>query len=407
MLREHVVRRATRARKARSGDLPHDVAVFADLLHSLGASVSPSACLQAVRALTFVRLDRRRDFRAALECCLTGSTENSGLFDLVFDTFWSAEDGQIPLPRGESEAAGEGDTVRGAGDLPAQSTEPATPGRPDRDGLAGQATYSRARGQAGGVTFRQRREIDELSRRLARALGTAAGRRLVTAERGHQVDLRETMRHNLRYGDEILVLRRTTPRRDRPRVVVLCDVSSSMRPYTPLFLGFVHSLTKTVRQVESAVFNVELVMVTELFRRTRLNRALAWLSHHEVALSGGTRIGHCLNGFLDDLERRGALRPDTIAVILSDGWDVGEADLLRDGMRRLRGQVGRVVWCDPHAASTDFRPQVQGLRLALPYVDDYLDFSSVSALSGLVARLEKRPSTALLKREDPDEFTAP
>ncbi|HEV7976036.1 alpha/beta fold hydrolase, partial [Amycolatopsis sp.] len=160
-----------------------------------------------------------------------------------------------------------------------------------------------------------------------------------------------------------------------PRVVVLCDVSSSMRPYTPLFLGFVHSLTKTVRQVESAVFNVELVMVTELFRRTRLNRALAWLSHHEVALSGGTRIGHCLNGFLDDLERRGALRADTIAVILSDGWDVGEADLLQDGMRRLRGQVGRVVWCDPHAASTDFRPQVQGLRLALPYVDDYLDFS--------------------------------
>jgi hypothetical protein len=390
MLRHHLLQRADRARMARSGDLRHDLVLFAELLRSVGATVSADACLQAMRALTFVHLERGRDFRAALECCLTGSAENRALFDVVFETFWSADDGKIPLPRGENEAAGGGDTVRGAGDLSAQAIEPASPGRPDRDGLAGQATYSRARGQGGKVTFRQRREIDELSRRLARALGTTVGRRLVAAERDERVDLRATLRHNLRFGDEILLLRHTTRRRDRPHIVVLCDVSSSMRPYTPLFLGFVHSLTKTARQVESAIFNVDVVMVTEVFRRTNLRRALAWLGHQEVVLSGGTRIGHCLHGFVDDLEHRGALRTDTIALILSDGWDVGDAELLQDGMRRLRGQVGRVVWCDPHAASADFRPQVQGLQLALPHVDDYLDFSSVSTLSNLVARLEKR-----------------
>ena len=105
-----------------------------------------------------------------------------------------------------------------------------------------------------------------------------------------------------------------------------------------------------------------------------------------MALSGGTRIGHCLHRFLDHLEQRSVQGPDAIALILSDGWDVGDADLLNDGMRRLRGQVGRIVWCDPNAAAAGYQPQVQGLRLALPYVDDYLDFSTVASLSQLAAR---------------------
>ena len=106
--------------------------------------------------------------------------------------------------------------------------------------------------------------------------------------------------------------------------------------------------------------------MTEVFRRTTLGQALRWLEQQQVALSGGTRIGHCLHRFLDHLELRSVQGPDTIALILSDGWDVGEADLLNDGMRRLRGQVGRIVWCDPNAAAAGYQPQVQGLRLALP-----------------------------------------
>ena len=49
------------------------------------------------------------------------------------------------------------------------------------------------------------------------------------------------------------------------------------------------------------------------------------------------------------------------ALAWSDGWDVGDADLLGDSMRRLRGQVGRIIWCDPHAAAVGYQPQVQGL----------------------------------------------
>jgi hypothetical protein len=169
---------------------------------------------------------------------------------------------------------------------------------------------------------------------------------------------------------------------------VLCDVSSSMMPYASLFLAFVHSLTKMVRHAEAAVFNVELAVVTEVFRDSTLRQALRWMDHQQAVLAGGTRIGHCLHGFSRHLETCSATGPASIALILSDGWDVGDADLLGDGMRRLRGQVGRIIWCDPHAAAVGYQPQVQGLRVALPYVDDYLDFSSVRSLSELVSRVE-------------------
>jgi hypothetical protein len=237
----------------------------------------------------------------------------------------------------------------------------------------------------------RRRDVEELARRLARTLGTARGRRPVPSARGEQIDLRASVRHALGHGGELVQLRHTRRRRDRARLVVLCDVSASMRPSTPLFLAFTHALTRSVRRMEVAVFDVDTVVLTEVFRRLELRPALAWLAAERVALAGGTRIGHCLHAFLDDVGPHGVLGPETTALVLSDGWDVGEPDLLSSGMHRLRSAVGRVVWCDPHAAATGFDPQVQGLQVALPFVDDHLDFSSVASLTGLVDRLAEPP----------------
>ena len=386
--RHHLLRRADQARAQRTGDLRHDLVVFAGLLRAVGVPVSPAASAQALQALTFVRLDQPRDFRSALECCLTSSAEERGFFEVVYEAFWSADDTSALPQRGSQEKSGSGDTVSTAGQITAQTANPAGPERPDQRGQASRAVYGRQRGKGGQVAAQPRREIDELTRRLARVLGTAPGRRVESGARGETVDLRASLRHNLRFGDELLLLRRTTVRRDHPRIVLLCDVSSSMLPSAPLFLAFTHALTKLVRRAESAIFNVELAVVTEVFRRTTLPQALRWLEQQQVALSGGTRIGHCLHRFLDHLEHRSGLGAGTIALILSDGWDVGDADLLRDGMRRLRRQVGRIAWCDPNAAAAGYQPQVQGLRTALPYVDDYLDFATVTSLSQLVERLE-------------------
>ncbi len=295
----------------------------------------------------------------------------------------SVQPGQAGAERDAAEAASDG-----AAAPQSEIGRPGPDGEAGRRRVAGRATWSRHAGEGGTVAAQPRREIDLLCRRLARALGSAPGRRLVTGPRGETVDVRASLRHNLRFGEELLLLQRASRRRDRPRIAVLCDVSSSMMPYASLFLAFVHSLIKLVRQAEAAVFNVELAVVTEVFRGSTLRQALRWMDHQQAVLAGGTRIGHCLHGFSRHLETCSVTGPASIVLVLSDGWDVGDADLLRDGMRRLRGQAGRIIWCDPHAAAAGYQPQVQGLRIALPYVDDYLDFSSARSLSELVSRVE-------------------
>ncbi|MBW0088044.1 VWA domain-containing protein [Pseudonocardia sp. KRD-184] len=375
-------------RRQRTGDLTHDVPLFGALLRDLGVPAPLSAVLRAVRAADTVPLERRADLQVALRSCLAASVEEAAVVDVVFGVFWSVEPPEV---LGLADESGGGDDgASGTGDPGGLDAAGIGNGARRVDGSARRASWSSSgtgRRVSAAVPERDRR-VEELARRCARALGTTRSRRRRPDQRGDLVDLRESLRHNLRYAGEVADLRRARQRRERARLVVLCDLSTSMQPYTPFFLAFVHALTKAARSVECAIFNVEVAMVTDVFRRMPLRPALAWLEHRSVSLAGGTRIGHSLHGFTGALEARGALAPTTTAIVLSDGWDVGDGDLLAREATRLRRQVGRLVWLDPHAAALDYRPQVAGLRTVWPFIDDYLDFSSVESLVGVVAHLE-------------------
>jgi uncharacterized protein with von Willebrand factor type A (vWA) domain len=313
------------------------------------------------------------------------------VFDVVFDTFWSEEDTRVAEL---SESGGKGESSRPGRSAGNESFAPPVPSR-SRSGpadgmLARRAVHSREPGSTGSVAAVGGREIEAVARRFARALGSSPSRRYAVGNRGQTIDVRASLRANLRFGEELFDLQHRSRRRDRAHLVVLCDISASMRPSVPLFLGFVHALTRLVRDVEAAVFNVELLMVTDVFRRSDRRRAFGWLGRQEAALAGGTRIGHCVHRFVSELESAGRLRPDTIALVLSDGWDVGETDLLEAAMRRLRNEVALLIWCDPHAAATAYQPQVQGMRIARRYCDHYLDFGSISALDALVSTITRK-----------------
>lgn len=376
-------------RRRRTGDLTADIALFGALLRDVGVPVPMAAVLRAVRAAESVGLEDREAMRVAMRSCLAASAEEAGVVGVVFDVFFSAEPPTVLAP---PPAAGDAQEERGSGEGAPEGGVDAAAGEGARrvDGSARRATWSRSgsgRRVSAPVPEADRRTT-ELARRCARALGTARSRRRRADQGGDVVDVRESLRHNLRFGGEVVHLRRTDRRRERARLVVLCDLSTSMQPFTPFFLTFVHALSRAVRTIECAIFNVEVAMVTEVFRRMPLGPALALLEHRSVSLAGGTRIGHCLHGFTTALEARGALAPSTTAMVLSDGWDVGDRDLLAREAARLRRQVGRLVWLDPHAAALGYRPQVAGLRTVWPSVDDYLDLSGPEALADVVAHLE-------------------
>jgi uncharacterized protein with von Willebrand factor type A (vWA) domain len=388
-----VIAAARRHRHRRTGDLGEDICLFVLVLREVGVPASVPALLLAIRAVAMVDLTRPDDVQAVLRACLTSGPEQGAAHDAAFPVFWAAEAaGVLPLVT-DPEAGGDDDAAGAGGDEGMPGTDLASTGEGAPVGPMRRAVYSGSgRDEAmHPVPFRERRQVEALARRLASALGTSRGVRTRTADQGDLIDLRDSLRHNLRYGEEMMVLRRSRPVPERSRLAVFCDVSSSMQPFTPLFLSFVHALTKSARSVESAIFNVDTAFVADVFRRRSLPEALAWLADRSISLAGGTRTGHCLHAFNESLEARGAFRSGTIALVLSDGWDVGDPELLDTELRRLRSQVSRLIWLDPHAASTDYQPQVMGLQKAWPYIDDYLDFSSLESLRDLVERVESRP----------------
>lgn len=359
--------------------------LFSELLRSCGVPVAGGAPVRAVRALDEIGIDRRDDVSDALRATLVADRPSARVFDLVFPVFWSSTDVLVTATEPDTEPAA--NAPGGAGGDERARAGP--DGDTHRDAQQSpRPTTSHRRGQPTSMPGLEEGEIDDVARRIVRALARTPGRRRRPASAGDLIDLRASLRHSIRSG-ELFELLRTRPRSRRTRIVVLCDVSSSMAQIIGLFLSLAHALARHARLLELGVFNVDLTLVGQEFRRYSRAGAVRRLHKREHALAGGTRIGHCLRLFLDAVEP--VLTADTVAVVLSDGWDVGDPELLSTQMRRLRERVGRVLWCDPHAAATGFDPQVRGLRAALPFLDDYLDLSGPAALRGLAEHLERHP----------------
>ncbi|MFF4255776.1 VWA domain-containing protein [Streptomyces sp. NPDC001663] len=202
------------------------------------------------------------------------------------------------------------------------------------------------------------------------------------ARRG-EVDPHRTVRELLRRGGEPARLRRHA-RAERPRrVVLLVDVSGSMAPYADALLRFAHAAARGAR--------------TEVFTiGTRLTRVTRELSHRDPDLAmtalaaavpdwrGGTRLGELLREFLNRWGQRGMAR-GAVVVLLSDGWERGDPELLGAQMRRLHRLAHRVIWANPRKARPGYAPLAAGMAAALPSVDAFVEGHSLAALEQLAA----------------------
>lgn len=178
--------------------------------------------------------------------------------------------------------------------------------------------------------------------------------------------------------------------RRRP-LVVIADISGSMERYTELFLYFIHAAQGRLGRVESFVFATHLSRITRQMRLRQPQQALARVSHAVTDWSGGTRIGEALATF-NRLWSRRVTRGGAIGLIISDGWDTGDPDLLDAEMARFARSFHRVVWLNPLAGRQGYAPETRGMRTVLPYVDDFLPVANLSDLRAVVRLLESVPT---------------
>ena len=196
-------------------------------------------------------------------------------------------------------------------------------------------------------------------------------RRREPSARGREMDFRRSLKKAVRYGGDMLELVRRRRKVKPLKVIVICDVSGSMDASTRFILQFFFGMQKIFRKSETFVFSTRLTRITDILKRNRWAQALADISRRARDWSGGTKIGHCLKVF-NERYARGMTASSSAIILISDGWDRGEPELLEAEMKRLKRRASRLIWLNPLMGTPDYRPLCQGMRTALPYIDYFL-----------------------------------
>ena len=207
-----------------------------------------------------------------------------------------------------------------------------------------------------------------------------------TRKRGDIHDLRATVRASLRHGGELVERRYRAPRLRARRLVLVCDISGSMAPYARMLLQYLQACVAARRRVEAFAFGTRLTRVTRELAGRDPDRALARASEAVHDWSGGTRIGAAIGELNREHGRR--IGRGALVVVLSDGWDRGDPELLSAEMARLQRCSYRVVWLNPLAADPRYEPLTRGMRAAMPHVDNLLPGNSIASLEALAALLD-------------------
>lgn len=264
---------------------------------------------------------------------------------------------------------------------PGEGEGPPEEGPPEAGGARFSPAERLSRRSFASLDRREIRAVDREMDRLLMKLATRRGRRYRPARKGGRPDLRRSFRSALAHHGELLRLARRARRVERPRVVLLCDVSGSMERYSRFLVRFLLSAGRG-RDVETFVFGTRLTRLTRRISRSSVDEALGALSADVPDWSGGTRIGRSLRTFLDDHGRR-LLGRRTVVVVLSDGLDRGDVEVLEHAMRGIARRSRKVIWLNPLAGSPDYAPEARGMKAALPFVDELAPGHSLAALRGL------------------------
>ena len=344
-----------------------------------------------------------REVRLGLKSLLAGRREEWERFDDLFEAYWQgrgrvrrrpaapATDPRSRTPPGPwrnhlapSPAAGGTDRARSPGAPGPDDDEPRGTGRvvaSPRSTLA--RTDLRHLADPAELA-----EAERLAARLARAMRHRISRRYRNAPRAPRLDLRRTVRRNLgRGGEPVDLVRRR--RRDRPvRIVVLLDVSGSMEPYSRFFLQFVKGLAGAWAESDAFLFHTRLVRITETMRDHDPVRAMSRLALLAQGFGGGTRIAGSLAEF-NDRYARAALNRRSVMIILSDGYDTGDASAMAHEMQRLRRRVRRIVWLNPLLGWRGYEPVARAMAAALPFVDCFAPAHTLEALAAIEGELAR------------------
>ncbi|HEY0735687.1 MAG TPA: VWA domain-containing protein [Herpetosiphonaceae bacterium] len=363
---------------------------FGRLLRQFGVAINPGQMLDLLAALEHVEIGRREDVYLTCRTLLIRRREDLPLFDEAWQFFWASQrqgkPGGIALPDNRvQEVLIPRRLQRERPDRARDDERPVE----EREEIEVQMSYSRSE-QLRQKDFAQFTgdEMDQARLLIAQLAYRMAERpvRRWTSGKGRRIDTRRTMRQTLRSGGEALILWHKTRRLKQRPLVVLSDISGSMDRYSRILLQFVHTISAGLRDVETFVFGTRLTRITRMLEHKDIDEAVREVGSAVQDWNGGTRIGDAIKEFNFKWGRR-VLGRGAIVLLISDGWDRGDPELLGREIARLQRTSYRLIWLNPLLGMPGYQPLTRGLQAALPHVDDFLPVHNLQSLEQLGAKL--------------------
>lgn len=349
-------------------------------LRRLGFALGPEEISTAIQALACIGVEHPQLALAAVEAAVVRQPEQIPLFRAAWQQFlvliqrapdpWLSQNTLTAnIARMRQERLSRPSVIwmgaeGGAADAPRDGDDPdlapdlAVRRGASRDERLQHADFAR-------LTPMEQREM----RRTRGHLPTPSrvGHRWATARHGRQLDL-SAMAEAARATGEWYRLR-YRGRKVVPRpVVILCDVSGSMEPYSRLLLRFAHTLLAQRARVEVFVFSTRLTRITRALRMHDPDRALEDALRLTPDYAGGTRIGEAVRTFNLEWSRR-ILRRGARVWLVTDGFDTGAPDLLGAEVQRLRKLARGLFWLTPTLADPAYQPVTTAAQTLVAAVD--------------------------------------
>lgn len=377
-----------------SGQFLHNLLLFGRVLRGMGLDINPGRMMDLVSALDHIEIGRKPDFFYSARTLLVHEREDLPLFDEAFEMFWRKppESWQVdwsglPQRRRPRKPVVTHPPLEEAAQQPGDGSS--TSGQ-EMTVIEVTRTYSnREMLRHKNFAEMSAEEAEAVKQMMVQLLWNVGERRTLRKRpgKGHLIDMRRTLRHSLRSEGEVVRWSYRVPKRKPRPLVVIADISGSMERYTRLLLHFIYGMKAALNQpVEAFVFSTRLTRITRPLQLRDLDQALHKIGQLVHDWAGGTRIGESLKTFSFEWGRR-VLGRGAVVLIISDGWDRGDVDLLKREMARLKRNCYRLIWLNPLLGAPDYEPLTRGIQAALPYVDDFLPVHNLASLEDLANRL--------------------
>jgi uncharacterized protein with von Willebrand factor type A (vWA) domain len=373
-------------RQEKSDRLAASIVEFCRFLRMHGVSGDMRQTMTALEAAKTINAADRQTFASAMQAALCSTPEEWERFPQLFQEFWGES---RPGPRS---ASGE---YKGSSKSNAQMREDGSSVFLDHVGNKAAAQDGNGKAVYGASAQQHLKKVDfsevpcddlasleDLSLRLLRRMSLRLSRRLTISNLADRVDLRRSIRRSIAYGGEPIALAYKGRKPAKNRLVIFLDISGSMNFYSLFLVRFAYALQARFQRVHTFLFSTNVVEISDLLRTRHLPDAMRRLSQRAAGWSGGTKIGESLRQFNQRYGRK-MLSRDTVFIILSDGWDTGEPEVLAAQLRAIRRRAQGVLWLNPLLGLKDYQPITRGMAAALPYVDVFAPAHNLESLLAL------------------------